>query len=661
MSCTGGSLGQPVQGTIQIALSVPIGNRVEGGLLPEVKLALESGGNWIPVAGSKTKLLESSLIAVEGVNGFFGPSGTIGFRISGLRGVARGVVQAFVSPSTQIVLPVPNPLVTIGFATAQSIATNGTTTYARPNAQVPPDVDFNGMLAAGVPFLSTRITERDADALKPRSGLADTGTRVLIEFTGVNPGGVLVVPDAITGSTANEPTSGGDMGLAASAGSYVSGLAHALLLSRVAGARPDGAGGTLAFTPSPGLNQLSGVAAAELSEGVHYAVYEVLDSNAGVAETMQFPAWIVMPPNFFGPSELIRQRVTLAPLSGVEGPSSDAPIPRFTRVEIGSDCEQIMDCQAPWFPSLEAFLYSPSELTLPSGGRFVSGHIGVRNGGGGILEWRASVRYTNGSNWISLTPQHAINNVTLMFNVIPTDLDPGFYQAEIVVTGAGSAGQRVFPIKLTVTEAEVPPPPPPQINDIVNAANRLGGPVAPGSLVVVLGGPFDDTSAVTVAGRPARVEQRRTTELVVEIPTELPDAPRVLAYVQNNQQKSNPWGIEILPVAPAVLFAFNEADKSENGESKPATAGEIMQLFVTGTRFAEQPAFVRLHDREITELLPVEAGGIPSGVEVYRFRVPGDLPTMRTAVQVCGQPQGQPDQRRCAHPFDVFLKARQTN
>ena len=136
---------------------------------------------------------------------------------------------------------------------------------------------FASFLTAGSAFTTTRLTEGFADAFQPAGSYsnqsADNGHRFLISYSGFPSGAQLYVPDMVAGSDARQPTAGGDFGPPASGGSYAPSSAGTLLLSRVKGAGPDGAGGSPIQAPRA-LATFDSVSAVPLdSNGSGYAVY----------------------------------------------------------------------------------------------------------------------------------------------------------------------------------------------------------------------------------------------------------------------------------------------------------------------------------------------------------------------------------------------------
>lgn len=143
---------------------------------------------------------------------------------------------------------------------------------------------------------------------------------------------------------------------------------------------------------------------------------------------------------------------------------------------------------------------------------------------------------------------------------------------------------------------------------------------------------------------------------MIEVPPALdPAIGRAPVRVDRGGKISAPWGVEIAPVAPAVVLAMNEDDGKLNSAEDPVRTGSALALLVTGLRLAVEPVFVRIHDRDIEEFLRMDGVEEPAGVRLLRFIVPEDLPAMSTAVLVCGR--AEPDgELICAQPHDVYLR-----
>lgn len=656
LRCAGGVPFSPVTGSFQVAISGVITNRPDDQLFNEIALSIDTTSIWQQLTSVRTRSFGANAVLLDNVNVAFDANGLLGLRISGIRTETDGEIRALISHTGAPQLPVPFATVVVGRATGAGIGAVSTATFPSASLELPPDADFATLVSLRVPFLTTRFTESGPAVLRPRGNQHETAVRVVVAFPGVPAPGRVVVPAAIAGSNALQPTSGGNLGSPVAGGQYLSVLRPSLLLGLVRGADPNGLGGNLAFTPGHGINTLTRVEPADVLDGLHYAVYEVLDAEHGALESAQFPAWIVMPPDWRSGGPVLRSQVSLGPVSTARGALPTAAVPRFSPNIARNDCPIVDDCAAAYFPRLRTVPISPSEFTAPSGSGHQIGSVIVENTGGDLLEWRVSVRYLNGAGWVRFFPAAGVDRATVRYDVLPVNLPPGEYRAELVITAAANGGETVLPILLRVTAPLPPVEPPPVIRDVVNAANRIPGPVAPGSLAYVLGERFHEEASVTVGGIPARVLLAEPGELLIQIPPSLDPSPgRAIVRVNAGGRQSAPWGVETAAVAPAILFALNEDDGERNAPAYPVVAGRILQLFVTGIDAAVIPVFVRIHDRDITDLLRGDGVEQPVGARVLRFVVPEDLPTMSTAVLVCAR-ASEGAEPVCAQPFDVSLR-----
>src|SRR5258708_39102960 len=111
---------------------------------------------------------------------------------------------------------------------------------------LPSTITLANLLARGTSFFSTRLTEGFASSFQPKDPLSDTGTRIMVRYSGFPAGARIFVPDYLAGSSAVQQTAGGDLGVAASGGQYAPSAAGSLLLIRGTGADGNGAGGAIA-------------------------------------------------------------------------------------------------------------------------------------------------------------------------------------------------------------------------------------------------------------------------------------------------------------------------------------------------------------------------------------------------------------------------------
>lgn len=642
LQCAGGAPAQVVSGAIQLTVDSPLGNRLDGVVVPDVVLAIWDGANWAPLP-SPARLAGNS-IWFESLQFSFDARGALGLRISGLRAQGRPEVRAFVSFLATPALPIPTPVVLIGKSETSLLS---------------------GFVNPSFTRLTLRVTENVASAF---GGPGAEGIRLLVRFQNVPGEATVLVPDAIAGSNAATPTSAGDMSLPASSGAWQSG-SSTLLLIRMDGADSRGAGGTPAFTPQSGLNALSGGGPSGRDDLGPYAVYQVWSADPASAEFAELPASLMFPAGWHGRLGVVRASVQLAPLSAAPGPSSTLPIPRFLASSAPADCERLGDCRAAYFPRVVAFLNAETKpaFEMPAGAISRSQYIAVRNDFGGLAEWEVEPRYKSGKDWIRLSDSRGINNATVVWQYDTRQLAPGKYEGELAVRitngPAGLPNEQTIPLTLTVTPAAPVPDPPkpdppkpvvpvPFITDIVNAADGIPGPVAPGSLVRIRGdlfaldavAMFDGLAAVTVSNAPQ--------ELIVEAPLDLTPNRYTGVAVQQGGVSSGFWGIDVLSVAPAIFGALN-SDGAANSSVAPAPTGSRLEVRLTGLRLAAEWS-VRIHDRLIADAQRVDLDPLLAGVDALTFLIPEDLPAMSTAITVCGRAKTE-TAPRCAEPFEVFL------
>lgn len=656
--CSGGAPFAPWNGSVQAFTSTQLANRTAGEFLEEVTLWQSSAGVWQPRTDLRARHVGPNSFVFENVAAAFDAGGQLAWRLTGVRAESAPQVQIFLSLQGNPQLLVPTPSVIAGRGLGVSLGAASQAAPAIPAPAPPEGIDFAGLMASGAPFVTTRFTEAAPDVFRPRSTLFETGSRILIRFGNVPAGSLVFAPAAIAGSNALQPTGAGNLGVAAAGGQWAAQGAGSLLLSLVTGARPDGSGGALAFQPKPGLNVLTQALPLDSHAGQPYAVYEVLDAAPAALESAQFPAWIFAPGGCCGSGvNVVDSHVSLGPVSSVRGLSDAAPLPRFGENAAAADCAWLDDCTAAYFPRLLVTPLSGTDFAAPAGAGPQYGFVSVRNDGGGLLRWRVRAATDDGGNWLKASPEAGVERATVRYDLLAAALEPGVYTGSVTVLAVGSPGEFKIPVRFTVTAPLPPPEPPPVVRDVVKAGNRLPGPVAPGSLALVLGEHFGAGPSVTAGGLPAKVLAAADNELLILIPPALDwTLGRAPVVVDRAGRRSAPWGVELAPLAPAILFAWNEDSDERNGPGAPVTAGKILRLYVTGLDRALGRVTVRLHDRDNLELLD------PSGVEplegavILRFQVPEDLPAMSTSVLVCGRTENGAAPR-CAEPLDVWLSA----
>ena len=659
LQCGGGPPSGVLTGSFQIFLTRRVANSLaENGNFSGITLAQEFPGNIFIVQPATIRPLGDSIL-IENFQIAMNSTGFFSIKFGGIRAETSTTTQAYLqfTGSQQLVLTSSNQIVTVALAQATLLATHTAAGAAGLGPVLPTQYDFNTLIAARLPIATTRVTEGWANAFVPRKGTSTNGTRIMIRLSGVPEGAKIIAPDAIAGSTAFYQTQSGDMGSYAVGGLYGFTTTGSLLFSRIRLTQPDGSGGFPAFYPNyVGAQSLAAVSEADVANGVPYLVYETMDANPSQRESAQIPIWILLPSDKFVTPSVVRQTLTLAPLSNEAGSVPGAPIPRYRAASIATDCVVLSDCAAPYFPKMAVTPPNVTEYTAPAGSVPINAYFLLDNSGSSLLEWRVAARYkgTTGG-WLTVSPESGFNKATIRYDLLPAALTPGRYEGEIVVQQVGSPtginSEVVIPVILNVTKALPPPIPLPSITSIVDAANRWSMPEAPGSLVVITGLNFGDNTSITIGGKLARIVLSAATEMLVEVPLGLPTG-RTDVIPANSGRPGPATAIDIVPVAPSTLFVLN-SDDEQNSEARPAGAGKPLQVFMTGIRGAAQPLSIKIHDRYLDA--EFQATDQP-GDDLVKFIVPEDFPTMPSVVVVCAVPAGGGD-GACSHPKDIWVKA----
>jgi len=651
LNCSGGMPAAQITGNLSIFLGVNVANRVVGSTVTDVVFTVDNGSGPQPVNVPGTLTGLSSLV-YNGVSFTLSPSGTATLRIANIRADANQLtplgnnsIQAFIGFNSSSLLSLTNVQLAVakpqtglysGFSSRIICGTNGSALPANPNS-------LASLLASNAVFASTRVTEGFADAFTPKSawqGLnADTGVRIMVSYSGFPAGAQLYVPDVVAGSDAIQPTAGGDFGVPVSGGKYAPGGNGSLLLARVLSADANGAGGTVVYTPgAPGSATVSfdSMNLVPFTNGSGSVVYEVVDANPSVQESAQFPAFLGLAPISNGEPATTDANVSFAPLSTVLTASAQAPIPRFVALPVPPDCSLVGDCGAQYFPNF-LVLESSLQYNASAGSKGQTNYIQVQNSAGGVLQWTATLKYLNGSGWLSISPASGVNNGTIRVDALPGSLTPGTYQAILTIDAGPLAGSKDVPITLVITAAVPPPVPTPLITSVVNAASFAKGAVAPGSIATLMGTSFSGgTLTVTFDGLPAQVLFSNDTQINLLVPVALQSKASSQVIVQANGVASAPQTVTLAPFAPGIFQngVLNQ-DYSVNAPSQPAQPGSVIQIFATGLSGIGLIT-ARIGNDVINQ--PYYAGSAPglTGVQQVDLMVPGDLTGSTAAVSVCG-------------------------
>lgn len=654
LECSGSNPGAVLSGNLSIVLPVSITNRVDNNsnLTHDAILSVDYGSGFTPtgIAGQ----INNQIIAFNGINFTVPASGKLNIKITNLRGavyqlgavVPRPIQAQLTFSATSSILLDQSQLV-VAFAQTGLLATlydHGITCTGSP---LPSTVNLPNLFATGTAFASTRVTEGFAGAFEPRSTGDDTGTRFLIQYSGFPTSTRLFLPDAVAGSSALTPTSGGDLGLRQQVGQYVPG-SRTLLLVRVLGADSNGAGGNLVPLPPNTGSALTLSSASEvpLNGGSGYAVYEVADANPAAQETAQFPTFIGIS-NITAPA-IAQEGVSLAPVSTVLTASATAPIPRFAALPPPSDCSLLGDCGASYFPKLSIITSPTIALTAVAGGDQTShaGYIPINNSGGGIMSWTASITYVKGSGWLHLDNTAGQNFGSIIVTASGKGLAESVYQANILVDAGPLAGSVTIPVTLTVTPAPPPPPVTPPassvvVNQVVNAATFERTPLVGGSLGTIMGTHLTGKSvSVTFDGVPATLLYISDKQINLQVP-DVGSKTSASLVVTVDGSSSVPQPVVLASAWPSVFAGgILNQDNGVNGAGSGAGTGSILQIFATGIPVGANVS-VQIAGRR--ELVPLYAGPAPTvpGVQQVNVAVPSDLPASLTQLIICATVGGQ--------------------
>jgi trimeric autotransporter adhesin len=239
-------------------------------------------------------------------------------------------------------------------------------------------------------------------------------------------------------------------------------------------------------------------------------------------------------------------------------------------------------------------------------------------------------------------------------------------------------------VRILTTDAASVPVNVPEVQ-VVNGGSRLGGPVAPGEIVSILGpqlGVGEDQYAnnssvlptllgetqVLVNGRPAPILFVRSGEVQIQIPYELSDSNSAQLEVLSRGEPVGTASLTVASTAPGIYSldgtgASTALVLEENGflnsQGNPAASGWLMTLFLTGegltsgtnkTGVAAEagstpriPVSVFLNGQQLQTIAVEELTGMP-GVSAVTFVLPGQLSTGAGSLRIAaGAAVSQPN------------------
>lgn len=644
-----------VQATAIVSIfpSVNITNHLSTGNTPDVIVSVSAGGFQQPAPAS-IQLIGNNQLTISGIEYTPGSDGTVTIRISNLRlnanSAAGGTSPLLSARILATGLTLSSNQIQLG-ALASGLLASQTSGAFYTNGSafpVPSPVNMQSLFSAGTPFNTTRVTEGFANAFlsKNQDPNSDTGTRVIISFSGLPPSSQVYVPDLIAGSSAIQPTSAGDLGLGQSAGVYASSATGSLLLARVNNPNADGSGGSPFYKPPSGgtpAMTLSTATALTVNGGSAFVVYEVVDSNPAVQESAQIPSFVALAagttPGTYG-----QMSVTLAPVSTVGVATMTDPVPRFVAVTPPVDCTVQGDCSASYYPHLKLNTAGVT-LQAPSNGASAVGFVPFVNSGGGTMQWNASVNYQNGSGWLSISPTSGINNATVDVHANPLNLAAGTYNATITIDAGPMAGTQSVPVVFTVGQAL------PLITQVSSAANGNVSTLVPSSFASIYGtGLSGNSVTVTFDGASANIVYNSATQINVLVPAALAGKTSAQMLVSVDGRNSAPATVNLASAEPAIFTngVLNQ-DNSVNSVTNPAVHGTTLQIFLTGLP-PVAGATVNIGNTTLQSVFSGQAPGVP-GLEQVNVMLPANL-TGTAQLTVCSSGTSPV----CSPPYSVTIQ-----
>ena len=666
LNCRGDVPGGDVGASFTLFLNAPVTNRLMGDGLTDATITVDSGNGTMPIT-ARGRLIGSNTLIFENINYQLTMQAVSNIRISNIRvngtGPVDRTITAAVSTNGLSRISINQNPFTVGLVRPGLLANISVGSILCVGSPLPDEtITVPALFGAGTRVSSIRVTEGQSNSFERRQAGADTGSRIVVRYSGFPTGSQVYVPDVIAGSTATRQTSAGDLGVPRSPGIYTPVGPGQLLLVRVRGHDANGGGGSLAWTPPAGSDPipLNGASEVFLTNGAGLAVYEVVDSAPSILESAQIPTFLGLPAQGGGGLTVAQARVSFGPISDVAAASEFAPVPRFTAPAPGVDCSIISDCGASYFPKLEVDAPALNFQAVAGQAGYFGKFIRILNDQGGQLVWRASIVYKNGADWLRVSQAAGVNNASIILDANPIKLPgPGVYEATLVIDAGPLAGTRMLPVTLIATEATAPIVRP-EITGIFNAAERRIAAIVPGSRAILMGSRLKggQQTKLTVDGVEAVILRNTDTEIEFVVP-DVVGFKTTAAVVVTADFVPSPTVQTITAAVAPVIYTNGVLNQNGtvNSVSNPELTGNVLQVYTTGLPLASLGRITaRIHDRDID--VPLFAGAAPNvpGVQQVNFAIPEDLPAMNTEVLVCGWPTNAGGQRICSAPAVVTLR-----
>jgi uncharacterized protein (TIGR03437 family) len=234
----------------------------------------------------------------------------------------------------------------------------------------------------------------------------------------------------------------------------------------------------------------------------------------------------------------------------------------------------------------------------------------------GASTFTATAKTTDGANWLSVTPASGSVGTTptsLSIAVNPAGLAAGNYTGTITIASPSAVTPTVINVTLAVTSI-----PTPTVAGIRHAGSGFLGALAPGEIVAIFGSGIGPATAVgtqiTSAGKvstnigntqvffdgvAAPIIFASSTQTNVVVPYEVAGRPSTSVTVNFSGVVSAPLTYTVQATVPGLYTqnltgtgpgAILNQDFSINGPGKPAAAGSVIAVYLSGDGVLSPPA-----------------------------------------------------------------------
>ncbi|MDQ6707141.1 MAG: hypothetical protein M3Z85_14345, partial [Acidobacteriota bacterium] len=187
LQCGGGTPGSVSTTNLTVFLTANVTNRISAANVPDIGVTVDTGSGPAPAMAS-IQLAGANAISINALTFTVPALQPVGIRISNIRAnVNRLGLAAQLPVSANLAsngFNFSTPVLTLGFPNRGLLSIGATTAIRCTGSPLPAAIDLPGLFAAGTRFVSTRVTEGYAQAFMPKDPFSDTGTRILVSYTG---------------------------------------------------------------------------------------------------------------------------------------------------------------------------------------------------------------------------------------------------------------------------------------------------------------------------------------------------------------------------------------------------------------------------------------------------------------------------------------------